>query len=130
MRTSGKDRGAMRVQSITLLVVVMAIVGVLAYDGVSVMASRVSTETDAQNAAYAASSAWHNHGNVDTAYQAAEAYVAGKNETVLTTNFSVANDGTVTLTLRRTVHTLVFRRIGALKHYGVTLESASSNSIS
>ncbi len=131
MRTSGKDRGAARLQTITVLVVVLAIVGVFAYDGVSVMASRVSTENDAQTAAYAASSAWHSHPtNIDLAYQAAVAAVAGKHETVLTRDFTVDPDGTVHLTLRRPVSTLVFHRIGALRKYTVTVEHGDGNSIS
>lgn len=132
MRTSGDDRGALRLQTISILLIALAVFGVFAYDGVNVMASRIGTQTDAQNAAFAASSSWHNHGNVDEAYQAAVASVAtnDKGETVLTKNFTVSPDGNVTLTLRRTVQTIVFRRIGPLKRYTVTLETASSNSIS
>ncbi|HTW19617.1 MAG TPA: hypothetical protein VME70_05295 [Mycobacteriales bacterium] len=130
MRTSGDDRGALRLQTISILLVVLAVVGVFAYDAVHVMATRVGTQTDAQNAAFAASTSFHNHGNVQLAYQAAVAYVdsTGNDEKVLTKNFSVTSDGTVTLTLRRPVQTVVFRRIGPLKHYTVVVETSSSNS--
>lgn len=129
MRTTGNDRGAVRLVSITRLVVVLAIVGVIGFDGVSVVASRVSTENDAQTAAYAASAAWHAAPNIDAAYEAAVASVAGKGETVLTHQFTVDPDGTVHLVLRSRTRSVLLEHIGALRHYTVTVEHGDANSI-
>jgi hypothetical protein len=133
MRTSGRDRGAVRLATMTWLVVVLGVVGIFAFDAVSVMSTRVSAQNDAQNAAYAASSEWHNsnHHNVEAAYQAAVASLAGKKtERVLPRDFTIASDGTVHLLLRATARTIVFGHIGALRHLTVAVESGDANSIS
>jgi hypothetical protein len=129
MRTSGNDRGAMQLVTITRLFVILAIVGVLGYDGFAVMSVHVTAENDAQNAAYAASQAWHSNQNLEVAYQAAEQSVAGKHETVLTHGFSVDPDGTIHLQVTKTAHTLVFSRIGPLKHLTVVTEKGDANSV-
>src|SRR4051794_2809950 len=108
MRTVGNDRGLIRLITMTRVVVVLAIVGVFGYDGFAILSNNVSTENDAQTAAYAASQAYHDRPNLSLAYQAAQESVAGKDETVLTQGFSVDTDGTIHLLLRRTVHTIVF----------------------
>lgn len=115
--------------TITRLVVVLGIVGVFGYDGFSVLSNHVSTENDAQNAAYTASQAWHNDRNLSAAYQAAVQSVAGKDETVLTQGFSVDPDGTIHLLLRHTEKTVIFSRFGPLKHLTVTTEHGDANSV-
>jgi hypothetical protein len=127
--STGDDRGALRLVTISRLVVVLGIVGVLGYDGFSVAANRVSTESDAQSAAYAASDAWHSKPNVDLAYQAAIQSVAGSDETVLQRGFTVDADGTVHLLLRNTTHTVVFGHIGPLRHLTVAIEHGDANSV-
>jgi hypothetical protein len=129
MRTIGNDRGAVRLVTLSRLVVILAILGVIGYDGFSIMSSHVATENDAQTAAYAASQAWHNTPNIDLAYEAAVDSLAGKDDTVLTQDFTVDPDGTVHLLVRHTAHTLVVQRIGALKHLGVTTEHGDANSV-
>lgn len=129
MRTVGNDRGAVRLITITRVVVVLAIVGVFGYDGVAVLSNHIATENDAQTAAYAASQSWHNDPNLSLAYQAADKSVAGKGDTVLTQNFSVDTDGTIHLLVRHTVRTIVFSRVGPLKHLAVTTEHGDANSV-
>jgi hypothetical protein len=129
MRTTGSDSGAARLHTITVWLVVLAIFGVAAFDAISVMASRVSTENDAQSAAYAASSAWHNSHSIEMAYQAAVTTVAGNGETVLTKSFSIDADGTAHLVLRSRVHSILLNDIGPLKKYTITLEHGDANSI-
>jgi hypothetical protein len=129
MRTVGNDRGLVRLITITRVVVLLAIVGVFGYDGFAILSNHVSTENDAQTAAYAASQSYHDHPNLSLAYQAAEQSVAGKGETVLTQGFRVDTDGTIHLLVRRTVHTVVFGRVGPLKHLTVTTEHGDANSV-
>jgi hypothetical protein len=130
MRTSGRDRGAARMITITWLVVVLGVVGIFVFDGVSIMSTRVSTEDDAQNAAFAASSEWHIKPNVEDAYLAAQNSLSGKGEKVLTRGFSISNDGTVHLLVRRTANTVVLGRIKAFRHLTIAVESGDANSIS
>jgi hypothetical protein len=129
MRTTGNDRGAVRVATATRVVGVLAVVGVFGFDGFAVMSNHVSTENDAQNAAYAASQSWHDNPSLPVAYDAAVAAVAGKDETVLTQGFTVDPDGTIHLEISHTVHTLVFSRIGPLRHLAVTVEHGDANSV-
>jgi hypothetical protein len=129
MRATGSDRGEVRLFTLTWLVVLLALLGVFGYDGFSIMASHVNTESDAQNAAYAASQSWHNDRNLPEAYQAAVAAVAGKDETVLTQGFTVDPDGTIHLVVQHTAPTVVFSRIGPLKHFTVTTEHGDANSV-
>jgi hypothetical protein len=126
---TGNDRGAARLITITRVVVLFAIVGVFAFDGVAVVSNNVTTENDAQTAAYAASQSWHNIPNIALAYQAAETSLAGKDDTVLKTDFSADTDGTVHLMVRHTIHTVVFGRVGFLKHLTVATEHGDANSV-
>jgi hypothetical protein len=129
MRTTGNDRGAVKVVTVTRLVAILGIVGVFGYDGFSIMSSHVSTENDAQTAAYAASQSWHNSPNLSLAYQAAVASIAGKDDTVLTQNFTVDTDGTIHLIVRHTAKTIVVGRVGPLRHLTVTTEHGDANSV-
>jgi hypothetical protein len=129
MRTLGNDRGALRLVTVTRLVVALAIVGVFGYDGFAILSNHVSTENDAQTAAYAASQSWHNDPNLSLAYQAAVQSISGKGDTVLTQSFTVDSDGNIHLLVRHTVHTIVFGRVGPLKHLTVTTESGDANSV-
>lgn len=129
MRTTGNDRGAVRLVTITRLVVVLAIIGVFGFDGFSIMSNDVATENNAQTAAYAASQSWHHSPNLGAAYQAAVTSIAGTQDTVLTRNFSVDPDGTIHLLLRHTAHTVVFNRIGPLRHLTVATQHGDANSV-
>jgi hypothetical protein len=128
MRTAHNDHGAMRTATVTWVVIVMAIVGVLGYDGFGIMTNNVHTEDNAQDAAFAASQSWHHDPNLNLAYQAAVTSLVGTGDKVLTKNFTVDPDGTIHLLVRHTVQTVVFSRVGALRHYTVAVEHGDANS--
>lgn len=124
------DAGMMSLVTLGKLGVLFGIIGVFGYDGFAVMSNNVSTESDAQDAAYAASQAWHdNNRSITLAYQAAVNSVADKGEIVLREGFTVEPDGTIHLQLRHTAKTVVFQRIGPLKHLIVTTQSGDANSV-
>ncbi|HEX3906293.1 MAG TPA: hypothetical protein VHW92_00010 [Mycobacteriales bacterium] len=129
MRATGKDSGAVRVSYIAKLAIVLAVIGVFGYDGVAILATHVSTESDAQNAANTASENWQTNHNVVLAYDAASQATVADKETVLACAkcFSIAQDNTVTLELRKTAKTVVFSRIGFLKRFTVVTESGQAN---
>jgi hypothetical protein len=130
MRTNGNDRGAVRLVTVTRLVVVLAIIGVFGYDVFSVMSSRIGTENDAQTAAFAASQAYHDDSNnLPDAYAAAVNSLAGKGETVLTKDFTVDTDGTIHLLVQSTAHTIVLSHVGPLRHFTQVTEHGDANSI-
>jgi hypothetical protein len=129
MRTIGTDRGAVRLTTMTWLIVVLAIVGVFGYDGASVMSNNISTENNAQTAAFAASESWHHTPNLTAAYQAAVTSIANTSDKVLTRDFSVDPDGTIHLLVRHTAETVVFSRVGPLRHLDVAIEHGDANSV-
>jgi hypothetical protein len=130
MRSPAGDRGAVRVVTLTRLIVILAIIGVLGFDTFSVMSTHISAENDAQNAAFAASQAWHNNPNINQAYQAAVAELASNpSEKVLAAGFVVDPDGTVHLTVVRKAHTIVFDHIGGMKSWVTASERGDANSV-
>lgn len=79
----GSDEGAVGLPGIVKIAIALAVLGVLGYDTAVTIATHLKAESDAQDAAYAASQAWSN-ANVDntpqdagTAYQAAIQYMIG-----------------------------------------------------
>lgn len=80
----GSDHGAIGVPGIVKLAVAFAVLGVLGYDTFVTIATHLKAENDAQNAAFAASTAWENareardNPGATTAYEAAIQYLAGQ----------------------------------------------------
>lgn len=119
-RGLARDAGSIVIGWLTKLVAVLAIIGVMAFDALSIGAAHVSATDDADSAASAAQTAWAAKHDVQTAYNAAAASLTNPSEQVLTRGFAVDPDGTVHLLLRRTVSTtLVLRHLGPLKKYTV-----------
>jgi hypothetical protein len=129
MRNLGNDRGAARLATVTWLLVVLAVIGVVGFDGISILADRVSAQNDAQTAAYAASQEWHTTPNLDDAYQAAVASVAGKGDVISTHHFTVDSNGTIHLILRRRADSILLGHISSLRHYTMAIEHGDANSI-
>lgn len=129
MRATGTDSGAVRVGYVTKLAIALAILGVCGYDGVTLLVTHVATQTDAENAAEAASENWQSTHNITLAYQAAVQSAGTQDEKVLTcaSCFSIDQDNTVHLELRRTAKTLLLSRIGFLKSYAVVTERGEAD---
>jgi hypothetical protein len=93
----------------TKVVVVAALVGVVGFDGISVGLAHLNTADDADSAVQAASQAYEQSHNLQAAYNAAVSAVK-PTETVSTTDFTITADGTTSLTLTNTAHTLLLYR--------------------
>jgi hypothetical protein len=91
---------------LTRIAVVLALLGVVGYDGISIIASRVGAPDDADGAAQAAASAWQQSHNFGAAEQQAAASLTST-EKLVPHSLTIAANGTVTLKIRRTVSTLV-----------------------
>ena len=109
--TVGGDRGDIVLGWLTRLTVTIAVLGVLAFDGVSLVKARFSAEDSAQTAARAAAEVFRDTHDVQKAYDAAYAVAVEHGATVDAPTFRPATDGSVTLTLRETAPTLVLRRV-------------------
>jgi hypothetical protein len=111
------DRGSIVLGWLGKLAIGFALLGLLAFDGFTVVVASFGAADDATTAASAAADDFHTSKSVQSAYNAAVAAVSGKGDTVETTSFSIAQNGQVTLTVDRHPKTLWMHRIGALKHF-------------
>ena len=128
MRMQG-DRGDIVLGWLTRLVVVLAVLGLIAFDGVAVAQAHFQAADRASTAAVAAADEYRTSHNVQQAYNAAFATVSG-DDTIETTTFKVAPDGTVTLRLHHIATTLIIRHISALKGWAEAVETGEARSTS
>jgi Tfp pilus assembly protein PilV len=124
------EAGAVLLSSLVKFVVVVAIIGVVGYDGFSIAHTQVSVRDDAQQAAQVAHDALRNRSTPQEAYAAALAYAKAHGSTIATNGFQVGADNSVTVTLTATAKTFVAGRIPALHDYVSPSATASAaNSI-
>jgi hypothetical protein len=103
------DRGDIVMGWLTKLVVVLAVVAVIGFDGVQVGLSTVQLQDQANDAATAARDSYSQHHDVNAALLAAQdsAKEANSQDVLVPGGFSVARDGSVTVQLTRPIHTVV-----------------------
>ena len=110
------DRGDIVLGWLTRLVVVLGIAGLIGFDLVSLGVGRLQAEDRAATAARAGVSAFRDTQDVQKAYEAA---LATLDDTVADhlppEDFSVAEDGSVTLTVVHTSATLIAEKVGPLR---------------
>jgi hypothetical protein len=107
------------------LTLIFLIIAVFAFDGISVLAAHFSASDDAQTAAQAAVSAYHNSGLPGPAVVAAEQSLP-KGETLVPGSVRFDNSGGVTLKVRRTAHSLLLHLTSQTKGWAVVTETGSS----
>jgi hypothetical protein len=110
------DSGAIVLGWLTRLVVVFAVLGVLAYDGVSVVVAHVHVADKATQIASSAADTYKTGKSVQQAYEQAEADAQADGDSIKPQDFVVLPTGTVQITLHRVAVTLWMQRIGPLKH--------------
>lgn len=120
------DRGDIVLGWLTRLVLVLSVLGVIGFDLVSLASARFQAEDHAQSAARAASSAYQGLGDLQAAYDAAYAEVAPHGDTIEAPSFTVAPDGTVTLTLHRLAPTLLVEKLAALRGWADVRRTVSA----
>jgi cytoskeletal protein RodZ len=121
MRAQG-DRGDIVLGWLTKLIVVFGVLGLIGFDGISLVQAHFQAADRATTAASAAADEYKNSHDVQKAYNAAFATVAG-DDTIETKTFQVSQDGTVKLRLHHTATTLVLRHIRPLKHWANAVEN-------
>jgi type II secretory pathway pseudopilin PulG len=121
MRVSG-DRGDVVLGWLTKLVVILGLLGLVAFDGISLAQARFQAADHATTAASAAADDYKSNHDLQKAYNAALATVTGT-DTIETKTFQVATDGTVTLRLHHEATTLVLNHVGPLKHWADAVET-------
>lgn len=107
------DAGEIVTGWIIRLVATFAVVGVLSFDGLSMAASNLSVTDTAASAARAASTDYATNRNAQSSYDSALAAATTDNalNRIPVERFGITPEGTVTLTVRREVVTLVLRHL-------------------
>lgn len=125
--SAGEDTGGVVVGWLVKLVALFAVLGVLAFDGISVAVAGLAVTDTAAAASRAASEQLDVSGNPQLAYGAAveTALADSVDNEVPTDGFSVAADGTVTVTVLRQPPTLLLHHVPRSERWLVTTASAS-----
>lgn len=110
------DRGDIVLGWLTKLVVILGVLGLLAFDGISLVQARIQAADRATTAAIAAADEYRSSRDVQKAYDAAHATVVGS-DTIETSTFRVDATGTVTLRLHHEATTLLVQRIPPLRSW-------------
>jgi Flp pilus assembly protein TadG len=108
------DSGAIVLGWLTKLAVFLGICGLIGFDAISLVHTRLNAANAATTAANAAAESFKTSKSVQIAYNAALA--TSPDATIDTSSFKIATDGTVTLRLHLHATTLLVRYIGPLKH--------------
>jgi hypothetical protein len=125
MRVHG-DRGDIVLGWLTKLVVALALLGLVAFDGISLVQARFQAADRATTAANAAADSYKASKNVQLAYNAAVATL-NTGDTIETKTFSIASTGVVTLRLHHKATTIIVARIGPLKHWIDAVETGEGS---
>lgn len=112
------------------LAVVLLVLGVIAFDGLSVAAAHVNQADLADRAALAASDQWESSHSLQEAYRAAESTAQESGARVLTRRFVGDPDGTIHLILRCRARTVLLRHIGPLRKWAVITTDGVGQSVS
>lgn len=116
MTRNARDDGAIVIGWLTKLVVLLSLLGLLAFDAIAVGLAYFTTADRAASAARVAAQACAaSKGNVQAAYDAAAARALEHADTVSTVGFTCSRDGgAVSLRYTQTATTLVLHRFAAV----------------
>jgi hypothetical protein len=125
------DLGGIVTGWLTRIVVIGAVVGLVGFDGLSLVTTRLDIIDEGKQAARAGSSTWRATPDVQAAYDAAARDAAESNalNVVHTDSFTVARDDTVSLRIDREATTLLLHRIKPLRQWTVVREDVSGRSV-
>ena len=103
---------------LTRIALVLAVFGILAFDGIAVAQGHVVVATDADDAALAARDAYGGNQNLKSAYQAALDSLAERGDVLVPNGFTFdAKTGVFTVTAQRSVDTIVFKYTGVTRDW-------------
>ncbi|MCW2599308.1 MAG: hypothetical protein JWM02_1137 [Frankiales bacterium] len=112
------DSGSIVLGWLTKLAATLALFGLLAFDGLSLVRASFTASDHANSVASAAVEVYKQTHDLQKAYNAAVDLATPEGETVDAKTFTVrASDGHLLLTLHREAQTLWLYRIGPLKKY-------------
>lgn len=128
-RAADRERGDIVLGWLTRLTVTLGLLGLVGFDLLSLGVGRLQVEDRASSAARAAQTAYAGGRDVQQAYDAAVRQLADDGagaDQVDPASFSVAQDGTVTLTVRHRARTLLLDRTSATRSWTLSRATASA----
>jgi hypothetical protein len=113
------ERGDVVLGWFTKVAGVIAVLGVIGFDGISVLTTRLAVEDDAGTAARAASETWQARHDVQASLLMAQETAASQDPANIVDpkGFLIDADGTAHVTIRREAATLVIRHVGPARHW-------------
>ncbi|HWH30379.1 MAG TPA: hypothetical protein VNU26_15740 [Mycobacteriales bacterium] len=120
------DRGDIVLGWLTKLVVVIGLLGLLAFDGISLGLGRLKAEDHAQSAAREAVFAYRDSKDVQRAYEASLAALEESGATLDPEAFVVHADGSVTVTVEHTMSTFVVEKVDAIAGWARSTATATA----
>lgn len=119
MKEARTDAGTIVVGWLVKVALALAIFGLVAFNALAIGSAHLSTSDDANSAASAAAADFQNSHNAASAESAAEQAITNPSEKIVPNSVVIAQDGTVTLSVQRTITTVLMESIGPLKKYTV-----------
>ena len=121
-----RDSGSIVLGWLTRLTLVVALFGLLAFDGIALVKTSFTAADHATGAAKAAADTYRSTKNAQAAYDAAVATVDPASEGIDPKTFSVnPADGRVTLEVKSEAVTLWMQYLGPLKKYRVLTQTGT-----
>ena len=118
-----RDRGDIVLGWLTRITVVLALLGLVGFDLVSLGSGRLKAEDRAQAAARAAVQSYADGKDLQRAYEAALDRLTkdgGVGSTIAPESFTIAPDGAVTLTVQHTSPTLVVEKVEPIRSWATS----------
>ena len=119
------DSGAIVLGWLTKLALVLGLLGLIGFDAVSLLHTRLTAADDANTAATAAAENYKQTKNVQLAYNAALTSSGAPDATIETATFHIAPDGVVTLRLHLHATTLLVRHIPPIRGLADAVETGT-----
>ncbi len=108
------------------LVTVLAILGVIAFDGFSIVAAHLTASDDAQTAAQAAANAYSTQKTPAAALLAAE-QALHKGDKLVPNSMTISSTGEVSVKIQRTAGSLVLHHFSQGKKWDTVTEGGTAN---
>jgi hypothetical protein len=128
----GGDRraGFIVIGWLTRIVISLSVIGVFTFDALSVGSASLTVSDAANGTAIAARDVYNNNpNNRDSAYAAAERFADSHGVVLIPSNFTISNDGRVTVTVTKVAHTVVLEHIPPLTAWTVRSATATSGKV-
>jgi hypothetical protein len=123
------ERGDIVLGWLTRVIIALAVLGIVVFDGLSLAVAHFAAVDDANSAADSASEAWLATHDLSAALQAAQESAAEHGETVRPHSLDVDPDGTAHVQITHEATTLVVRHIPLLRSWTTIIASGSGKAM-